>query len=126
MNIHRKTPLPKFLSNKAAYFISDSVTLGRHLQADSKIQNNTEGMSIHFLIKSFLKIIVISTLNFEVTVFDITVFNIGKMTLFRRLNTVISSTLIQRQQFLKHYNMRTKMFLWSTQNEGYFNIKFRR
>ena len=37
------------------YFISVSVTAGRRFNAASKKENNTEGMSIHFLIKCFLK-----------------------------------------------------------------------
>ena len=35
------------------YFISVSVALGRRFNAASKKENNTEGMSIHFLIRSF-------------------------------------------------------------------------
>ena len=37
------------------YFISASVAVGRSFNAASKKENNTEGMSIHFLIKCFLK-----------------------------------------------------------------------
>ena len=51
-------------------------------------------------------------------------FNVDKMTLFRRWNTVISWTLISTLQFLKHYIIRTKMVLWSTQNQRCFNVKF--
>ena len=29
-------------------------------------------------------------------------------------------------QFFKHYNIRTKLFLWSTQNQCCFIVKFRR
>ena len=37
------------------YFISASVAVDRRFNAASKKENNTEGMSIHFLIKCFLK-----------------------------------------------------------------------
>ena len=36
-----------------ACFISVSVALGQRFNAASKKENNTEGMSIHFLIRSF-------------------------------------------------------------------------
>ena len=39
------------------YFISVSVVLDRHFNAASKKEYNIDGMSIHFLIKSFLKMI---------------------------------------------------------------------
>ena len=38
-----------------SYFISGSVAVDRRLNAASKKENNTEGMSIHFLIRCFLK-----------------------------------------------------------------------
>ena len=38
-----------------SYFISGSVAIDRRLNAGSKKENNTEGMSIHFLIRWFLK-----------------------------------------------------------------------
>ena len=53
-------------------------------------------------------------------------FIVDKLTFFRRWNTVISSKLIQTLQFLKHYNIRTKIFSLSTQNQRYFNVKLRR
>ena len=37
------------------YFISASVAVKRRFHAASKIENNTEGMSIYFFIKCFLK-----------------------------------------------------------------------
>ena len=37
------------------YFISGSVAVDRRFNAASKKENNSEGMSIHFLIKCFLK-----------------------------------------------------------------------
>ena len=37
------------------YFISVSVAFGRRFNAASKKENETDGMSIHFLIRSFLK-----------------------------------------------------------------------
>ena len=37
------------------YFISAAVTIGQRFNAAFKKENSTEGMSIHFLIKSFLK-----------------------------------------------------------------------
>ena len=37
------------------YFISASVAVDRRFNAASKKENNTEGMSIHFLIKCYLK-----------------------------------------------------------------------
>ena len=38
-----------------SYFISGSVAVDRRSNAASKKENNTEGMSIHFLIRCFLK-----------------------------------------------------------------------
>ena len=44
------------------------------------------------------------------------------MTLFPRWNTVTLSTL--RFWFFKHHDIRTKLFLESTQNERCFNVEF--
>ena len=38
-----------------SYFILGSVTIDQRLNAASKKENNTEAMSIHFLIRCFLK-----------------------------------------------------------------------
>ena len=53
-------------------------------------------------------------------------FNVDKMTLFRRWNTVTSSTLISRLWYLKHHDIRTKLFLESTQIQRCFNVDFYR
>ena len=44
------------------------------------------------------------------------------MTLFPRWNTVTLSTL--RFWLFKHHDIRTKLFLESTQNQRYFNVEF--
>ena len=53
-------------------------------------------------------------------------FNVDKLMLFRRWNTVIFSTLISRFYIFKHHDIRTKLFLGSTQNQRCFNVEFYR
>ena len=51
-------------------------------------------------------------------------FNVDKLTLFRRWNTVIFSTMIGRFSFFKHDDMRTKLFLESTQINVVSTLKY--
>ena len=51
---------------------------------------------------------------------------VDKLTLFRRWNMIIFSTLIERFWFFKHDDMRTKLFLESTQNQRCFNVEIYR
>ena len=63
--------------------------------------------------------ILVSTLNFDVVLMLI------KWNCFDvEIQLTISSTLIWRLQFLKHYKIRPKIFLWSNQNQRCFNVKF--
>ena len=45
-------------------------------------------------------------------------FNVDKLTFFWRWNMVIFSTLILRFYFFKHHNVKTNLFLESTQNQS--------
>ena len=72
---------------------------------------------------------IVFRVNLKSTLFNVKFqlyFKVDKLTLFRRWNMIIFSTLIERFWFFKHYDMRTKLFLESTQNQRCFNIEIYR